>query len=123
MPRDTFADAQVRLATAIRTARQALGMSRAELALRLNVAYSHVSMMERGERQPSYEVLVAIAAVLDTTPQALCRSPGEPCCVGNYERQLVHFARRSALSRRQVDKLIAVGRAMFMLPDDPDLAP
>lgn len=120
MRSDTFAATRLRFAVDVRTRRRLLGLSQVGLALRLNVAFSTISRIEKGDRLPSYDTIVALARALDTTPRALCRPPGAPFLVGGYERKLVDFARSRGLSRRQVDRLIAVGRVMFHTSADKE---
>ena len=59
---------------AIRIARTAFGLTQGELAARVSVGASHLSLIESGKRQPSLKVLNEIAAALE----ARC----EPCSIG-----------------------------------------
>ncbi len=50
---------------AIRIVRTAFGLSQAELAKRLSVTASHLSLLESGKRQPSVNVLREISLALE----------------------------------------------------------
>ncbi len=55
----------------IRKRREALGLSRAELAVVLNISYTHTSSLERCEQQPSPELLRALARLFNVEPKTL----------------------------------------------------
>lgn len=62
----------------IRAARDRLGLSRAELAARVGVALSTISLYEQGRREPSLGILVKLAAALScTTDELLDFQPDE----------------------------------------------
>lgn len=106
------------LARRIRTLRERKGMTQEEFGARCGISVSFASLLERGERSPSYETLVEVAHALDISLAELFReSPVEPYDDPYYAR-LGDFARKVRLSRPQVDQLIAVGRAMLGL--DPE---
>jgi len=58
---DSLAEA---LGTAIKVLRTDLGMERKDLAERAGISYSYLASIESGTRQPSSQVLVAIAGAL-----------------------------------------------------------
>lgn len=103
------------LARRIRTLRERMGLSQEDFAVRCGISVSFASLLERGERSPSYETLVQVADALQVSLADLFRdmAPREgtyddPCFV-----RLLELARRLRLSRAQVDRLLAVGEAMF----------
>lgn len=63
---------------AIRIARTAHGLTKAELARQLSVGASHLSLIERGKRTPSVGVLDEISSVLRIPPHLLTLLASEP---------------------------------------------
>ena len=104
------------LAEQIRAWRRRHEMTQADLAMKSGISVSFISMIERGERSPSYDTLVQVGNALDVPLSELFRAEHEEPKDDGYFRKLVDFARGARLSRRQVEQLIAVGRAMFDLP-------
>lgn len=102
------------LAARIRLWRKRHGLTQAELASQSGISVSFISMIERGERSPSYETLVQVAKALDISLSELFRSAAEttPTDEGYY-RKLTDFARSAHLSRKQVEQLILIGQALF----------
>src|SRR5690606_30508619 len=84
-----------------------------ELATRCGISISFASLLERGERSPSYETLVDVAEALEVPLSELFRDLDAKTYHDPYFDQLVDFARRSRLTREQVDRVISVARAMF----------
>ncbi|MFZ5471820.1 MAG: helix-turn-helix domain-containing protein [Myxococcota bacterium] len=102
-----------KLARRIRALRERKGLTQEDFASRCGISVSFASLLERGERSPSYETLVEMAWALDLSLAELFRdSPVETYDDPSYAR-LPDFARRARLSRAQVDRLVAVGEAMF----------
>jgi transcriptional regulator with XRE-family HTH domain len=101
------------LARRIRSLRQRQGMTQEEFASRCGISVSFASLLERGERSPSYETMVQISEALELPLAELFRNAGGPIYDDPYYSKLVEFARRRKLSRAQVDRLIAVGHAVF----------
>jgi transcriptional regulator with XRE-family HTH domain len=56
---------------AIRTIRTAYGLSQAQLAERLSVGTSHLSLLESGKRKPSLQALEEISTALNVPPHLL----------------------------------------------------
>lgn len=54
----------------LRAAREAAGMTQAEVAKRLGVSESSIRLYELGKRQPNDEILERIAAAVGVDPQA-----------------------------------------------------
>ena len=63
---------------AIRIVRTAHGLSKAELAGQLTIGASHLSLIERGKRTPSVDVLDEISTVLRIPPHLLTLLASEP---------------------------------------------
>lgn len=57
----------------IKAAREKVGLSQEQLAEKANVSSGTISMIERGVRAPSIEVLVSIVNILDTTADLILR--------------------------------------------------
>jgi transcriptional regulator with XRE-family HTH domain len=66
-----------RLGAAVRAARAARQWSQATLAERLRVSVDYVGMIERGERLPSFAVVIQIARLFGTTAADLFAGPSE----------------------------------------------
>jgi transcriptional regulator with XRE-family HTH domain len=97
----------------MRSLRERLGITQEELASRCGISVSFASLLERGERSPSYETLLQIAQALEIPLAELFRTSGGPSYDDPYYSKLVDFARRRRLSRAQVDRLLAVGQLVF----------
>lgn len=65
-------DKRDRFAANLRQARETAGVSQEELAERIEVHRTEISLLERGGREPRLGTLVKLAVALDTTPEALC---------------------------------------------------
>ncbi len=59
------------LGEAVRQLREQRGSSHAELATALGVEEQYVAALEAGERDPEYELLLALAQALGVRPAAL----------------------------------------------------
>jgi transcriptional regulator with XRE-family HTH domain len=92
-------------------------MTQNDLAGRAQISVSFLSMIERGERSPHLETLVKISKALDVQVADLFRFPGARQGAVVEEdpavRAVSDFVRRHDLTRRDVDKLLGVARAMF----------
>jgi transcriptional regulator with XRE-family HTH domain len=97
----------------IRALRESQNLTQEELASRCGISVSFASLLERGERAPSYETLVQVADALRISVSDLCREGQEITYDDPYFQRLMEFARASRLSREQVDRLLAVAHAMF----------
>ncbi|MGZ3457647.1 MAG: helix-turn-helix domain-containing protein [Archangium sp.] len=98
------------LARRIRALRERRGLTQEDFAARCGISVSFASLLERGERSPSYETLVQVAAALGVTLAELFRVE-EDEAAGVH--RLVEFARARGLTRAEVDRLLAVAEAMF----------
>lgn len=105
----------------VRGLREALRLTQEEFARRCGISVSFASLLERGERSPSYDTLITIARALEVPVADLFREGPTAEASDASHARLLDFARRSHLSRQQVERFIAVGRAMFGLePERPD---
>jgi transcriptional regulator with XRE-family HTH domain len=84
-----------------------------EFAQRCRISISFASLLERGERSPSFETLLQVAAALEVSPADLFKAEQSHEFDDPYFTRLLDFARAKHLTRPQVDRLIAVGSAMF----------
>jgi transcriptional regulator with XRE-family HTH domain len=66
-----------RFGAEVKKAREAANMAQYELAEKVGVSFSYVSMLERGEREPSFPVICAVAAALKAKPARLLFAPDE----------------------------------------------
>lgn len=104
------------LARKIRQLREREGLTQEEFASRTGISVSFASLLERGERSPSYETLVAIADTLQLSLSDLFRdtvTDGAPGFDDPYFARLTETARRLKLTRVQVDKLVGVAEVLF----------
>lgn len=101
------------LARRIRSLRERQGLTQEDFAVRSGISVSFASLLERGERSPSYETLVQVAAALEVPVGDLFRDFSGGGYDDPYFGRLTDFARRARLSRSQVDRLLAVATAMF----------
>ena len=100
----------------IRLLRQASpeNLTQEDLAERADISVSFLSMIERGERAPHIETLAKIADALEVTLGELFHFPGEaPNSLDPMLKPLAEFARSRALTRRDLDRLLGVARAIF----------
>jgi transcriptional regulator with XRE-family HTH domain len=65
-------DKRDRFAVNLRRAREVAGISQEELAERIEVHRTEISLLERGGREPRLGTMVKLAVALGTTPEALC---------------------------------------------------
>lgn len=97
----------------VKALRETLRLTQEEFANRCGISVSFASLLERGERSPSYETLLLIGGALEVPVAELFREgtalePQDPS-----HARLLDFARKAHLSRQQVDRFVAVGHAMF----------
>src|SRR5258708_1256032 len=86
------------LARRFRSLRERQGITQEEFADRCGISVSFASLLERGERSPSYETLLQIADALEIPLAELFRSAASPSDDDAYFSKLVDFARRRKLS-------------------------
>jgi transcriptional regulator with XRE-family HTH domain len=98
------------LARRIRALRERRGLTQEDFAARCGISVSFASLLERGERSPSYETLLQVAAALGLPLSELFRLEEEDDAGAD---RLVHFARSRQLGRGDVDRLLTVAELMF----------
>jgi transcriptional regulator with XRE-family HTH domain len=99
------------LARRIRALRERRGLTQEDFAARCGISVSFASLLERGERSPSYETLLQVAGALAVPPWELLRVEAVEEEAGAH--RLVEFARAHRLSRGDVDRLLSVAEVMF----------
>ncbi len=99
------------LARRIRALRERRGLTQEDFAARCGISVSYASLLERGERSPSYETLLQVAAALGLPPWELLRVEALEEEAGAH--RLVDFARAHRLTRGDVDRLLRVAEVMF----------
>jgi len=98
------------LARRIRALRERRGLTQEDFAALCGISVSFASLLERGERSPSYETLLQVAAALGLPLSELFRQEQED---DSGAERLVHFARERRLAREDVDRLLTVAQLMF----------
>jgi transcriptional regulator with XRE-family HTH domain len=98
------------LARRIRALRERRGLTQEDFAALSGISVSFASLLERGERSPSYETLLQVAAALGLPLSELFRQEEE---ADSGADRLVHFVRERRLARVDVDRLLAVAQLMF----------
>lgn len=98
------------LARRIRTLRERRGLTQEDFAARCDISVSFVSLLERGERNPSYDTLLQVAAALELPLGELFRLEDAEDAGAH---RLVEWVRLKKLGRDDVDRLMAVAEAMF----------
>ena len=85
------------LARRIRALRERRGLTQEDFAARCGISVSFASLLERGERSPSYETLLQVAAALGLPPSELFRLEEDDDTGAD---RLVHFVRQRRLDAR-----------------------
>ncbi len=98
------------LARRIRGLRERRGLTQEDFAARCGISVSFASLLERGERSPSYETLVQVAAALRLPLSELFRREEEDEAGADL---LVDFVRARQLTREDVERLLTVAELMF----------
>ena len=112
------------LARRLRALRERQGLTQEDFAARCGISISFASLLERGERSPSYETLVQLSDALRIPLADLFRESGEATGYDDpYYAKLVELARRRRLTRAQVDRLVAVAEVMFTEAGERHAAP
>lgn len=102
----------------VRALREGAQLTQEEFAIKCGISVSFTSLLERGERSPSYDTLLTMARVLDISVAELFRDGSSLELIDPIQARLLGFVRRTQLSRQQVDRWIAVGHAMFGIEPD-----
>lgn len=98
------------LARRIRALRERRGLTQEDFAARCAISVSFASLLERGERSPSHETLVQVAAALGVSLAELFQDE-EDEAAGAF--RLVALVRERRLTRAQVDRLLTVAALLF----------
>lgn len=101
------------LARRIRMWRERQRLTQEEFAARCGISVSFASLLERGERSPSYETLLQVCSALGVSLAELFQDAPNVAYDDPYFHRLLDYARGRRLSREQIDRWIAVGQAMF----------
>ena len=67
----------VSLGSRIREIREAHGLTQEELAAKTGISIKHLSVLERGLKEPRLSTFLAIVKALGTTPNELLTSPNQ----------------------------------------------
>lgn len=86
--------------------RKKLGLSQEELAEKLNISQKSISKYERGDRRPSYEVLVLMAALFDVTTDYLLGE--EICMVGT---RIAELRKGSGMTQENLAEALNISRS------------
>ncbi|HET7589630.1 MAG TPA: helix-turn-helix transcriptional regulator [Solirubrobacterales bacterium] len=78
-------DKRDRFAANLRHARETAAISQEELAERIEVHRTEISLLERGGREPRLGTLVKLAVALGTTAEALCAGIAWDPQAGDYK--------------------------------------
>ncbi|MCL2314388.1 MAG: helix-turn-helix domain-containing protein [Proteobacteria bacterium] len=97
----------------VRVLRESVGITQDEMAARCGITFGFVSLLERGERSPSYETLWRISQALGVSISELFFEDGLEKGEAYALERLLRFAKRGELTAEQVERFIAVGHAMF----------
>lgn len=98
------------LARRIRALRERRGLTQEDFAARCGISVSFASLLERGERSPSYETLLQVASALELPLWELLRLD-DTQDAGLH--RLEAFVRARRLARVDVDRLLAVAEVLF----------
>lgn len=75
MPSDAPTPVQ-RFGEVVQTHRRRLGLTQTALAERANLHPNHVGYVERGDKKPSFETVIAVCKALGVKPSDLLREIG-----------------------------------------------
>ena len=93
----------VSLGSRIREIREANGLTQEELAAKTGISIKHLSVLERGLKEPRLSTFLAIVEALGTTPNELLSAPTQ----GNeYITAILYKAAR--LSSEKQEKLLKI---------------
>ena len=88
-------------------------MTQEDLARRAEISVSFLSMIERGERAPHLDTITRLAAALQVPLTELFTFDSDPDKLDQLYRPLIDYCRKQQMTRRDVDKLLAVAKSMF----------
>lgn len=99
--------------------RKLLGLSQEELATKLNISQKSISKYERGDRRPSYEVLVAMASLFGVSVDYLLgntsnsettssEAPGNGC-----ENSINYWISKTGLGNNEIAKQLGISEDLL----------
>jgi transcriptional regulator with XRE-family HTH domain len=89
-------------------------LTQERLAERADISVSFLSMIERGERSAHMDTLSSLADALGVSMEELFRDRSKHAeTIDPTVRPLVDFAERHRLTRRDVDRLLVIAKALF----------
>nr|DAY30222.1 MAG TPA: repressor protein [Caudoviricetes sp.] len=99
--------------------RKLLGLSQEELATKLNISQKSISKYERGDRRPSYEVLVAMASLFGVSVDYLLgndsdsettssEAPGNGC-----ENSINYWIAKTGLGNNEIAKQLGISEDLL----------
>jgi transcriptional regulator with XRE-family HTH domain len=94
-------------------------LTQEELAERADISVSYLSMLERGERAPHLQTLVALSEAL-AVPLVALLSPEDAPQEGDVSAGLRSFIAFRGLSASQVGQLESVARVLFPARDSDE---
>ena len=97
----------------LRTSRSNPRMTQEDLAEKAEISVSYLSMIERGERAPHLETLANLASALQVPITELFSFDADPDRIDALYRPLIELCRKQAMTRKDVDRLVAVARSVF----------
>jgi transcriptional regulator with XRE-family HTH domain len=97
----------------LRAVRKAQGLRIGKLAERAETGVKHLGRIERGEKQPSFELIISLAKGLDVSPSILFDFEPAQTDPRVLKAQLQHFLERK--DARQLLQAKRVLRALFDL--------
>lgn len=103
----------------IRAHRRALAWSQARLAEAVGITPNYVGLLERGEKLPTLETLVAVAAALGTSASALL--DGEQLARDGWQDDVAALAAAAPVASRPA--VLAILRALVASAPSPNPGP
>jgi transcriptional regulator with XRE-family HTH domain len=113
-PRSKLVEEVGRKIKSLRTERRGGKLTQGVISERAHISVSFLSMIERGERSPSIETLGEIAEGLGVSMAELFQSNDEAVDDNPAFRKLGEFLKSRRVTRADMDRLLAVARAMFV---------
>ena len=95
----------------LRAVRKAQGLRIGELAERAETGVKHLGRLERGEKQPSFELIISLAEALDVSPSIFFDFEPAQTDLRVLRAQLQHFLERK--DARQLLQAKRVLKALF----------
>jgi transcriptional regulator with XRE-family HTH domain len=113
-PRSKLVEEIGRKIKSLRTERRGGKLTQGVISERAHISVSFLSMIERGERSPSIETLGEIAEGLGVSMGELFQSGAGPVEENPAFRKLSEFLRSRRVTKADMERLLAVARAMFL---------